>query len=99
EGIAQKAFSEIFSRFSSLKVTENKDEPVEISYTMNVQSGLKYKVWLSLQNNDELHFSVENFWLEWFPCTKREEVDVYIDAVSGFLSGKYRIFEHYRGKK
>ena len=99
EGIAQKAFSEIFSRFSSLKVTENKDEPVEISYTMNVQSGLKYKVWLSLQNNDELHFSVENFWLEWFPCTKREEVDVYIDAVSGFLSGKYRILEHYRGKK
>jgi hypothetical protein len=56
-------------------------------------------VWLALQNNDELHFSVEHFWLEWYPCTKPSRVSEYIAAVIGFLSGEYRVLEHYRGKR
>jgi len=43
-------------------------------------------------------FSVGRFYNEWFPCTKRNKVEKYLDAVTGFLSGKYRIMEHYRGK-
>jgi hypothetical protein len=99
ETVARHAFSEIAARFPSLNIVENVGDPVEISLTIPPQPGCKYSVWLCLQNFDELHFSVGNFWLEWFPCTKPERVKSYIDAVSGFLSGKYRVLEYYRGEK
>jgi hypothetical protein len=72
---------------------------VEISITMPVQPGLSHKIWLCLQNFDELGFSVGHFYIEFFPCTKPDRVEKYMDAVSGFLSGNYRILEHYRGTK
>ncbi len=97
--IAEEAFAEIRIQFPSLEMKKNSCDPVELSIDMPVQAGLKYAVNLNLQNRDELHFSVENFWLEWFPCTDRSRVEAYIDAVSGFLSGRYRILEHYRGNK
>ncbi len=80
-------------------MVENSGEPVEISITIPIQPGLSHKVWLCLQNRDELHFSVGNFWLEWFPCTERDRLDAYVDALTGFLSGKYRVLEHYHGTK
>ena len=70
---------------------------MEISITMPVQPGLSYEVWLWLQNVDELCFKAGRFYCEWFPCTKSDRVEKYLDAVTGFLSGKYRILEHYRG--
>jgi hypothetical protein len=99
EAIARTAFAEIAARFPRLTMVENHGEPVEISITIPVQPGLSHKVWLCLQNQDELHFQVGNFWLEWFPCTKPDRVERYLDAVSGFLSGRYRVLEHYRGTK
>lgn len=99
ESIARSVFAEIGRRFPSLNMVENHDDPIEISITMPVQSGLAYEVWLCLQNNDELGFSVGHFSFEFFPCTKPDRVQEYVDAVSGFLSGEYRILEHYRGTK
>ena len=99
EQIAEAAFAEIAARFPGLQVIRETDAPVEISLTLPVQPGLAHKVWLCLQNDDELHFSVEHFWLEWFPCTDPSRVRDYVDAVCGYLSGQYRILEHYRGKK
>ena len=40
-GIAQDAFTEIFLKFPSLTIIENKDDPVEVSLTLPVQEGLK----------------------------------------------------------
>ena len=97
--IAEEAFQRIGKQLPSLKMNRNTSAPVELSIDIPIQPGLKYAVNLNLQNRDELHFSVENFWLEWFPCTEPSKVDAYVDAVSGFLSGRYRIIEHYRGKK
>lgn len=99
EAIARNAFAEIARRFPSLQAVENHDDPVEISITMPVQPGLSHKVWLCLQNGDELGFSVGHFYIEFFPCTKPDRVEKYMDAVIGFLSGRYRILEHYRGTK
>jgi hypothetical protein len=96
---AQSAFADIFSSFPLLKVTENPDEPVEISYTLSVQEGLRYKVELSLQNNDEVYFSTEDFVCSWFPVSDKQTVSNYVNAVSGFLSGNYRILKQYRGNK
>lgn len=99
EKIARQAFANIAARFPQFKMIEDEEAPVEISITIPSQPGLKQEVWLALQNNDELHFSVGSFWLEWFPCTDPIKVQSYIDSVAGFLSGNYRILEHYRGTK
>lgn len=99
EAIARGVFAEIAKRFPSLNMIENEGEPVEISITMPVQPGLSHSVWLCLQNRDELHFSAGHFWYEWFPCTESDRVEKYLNAVTGFLSGKYRIIEYYRGKR
>ncbi len=98
-GIAQEAFSRIGARSPGLAMTQDMSAPVELSIEIPVQPGLKYAVHLNLQNRDELHFSVENFWLEWFPCTDPSRVEAYIEAVSSFLSGHYRILEHHRGRR
>ena len=42
EAIARGVFAEIASRFPSLKMVENHDDPVEISITMPVQAGLSH---------------------------------------------------------
>jgi hypothetical protein len=99
EAIARSVFAEIANRFPSLKMIENVGEQVEISITIPAQPGLSHEVWLCLQNRDELHFYVGSFWLEWFPCTKHDRVEAYLNAVTGFLSGKYRVLEHYRGER
>ena len=99
EAIARGVFAEIAKRFPSLQMVENRGEPIEISITMPVQPGLSHEVWLCLQNRDELGFSAGHFYCEWFPCTKPDRVDKYLDAVIGFLSGVYRILEHYRGTR
>ena len=91
--IARRAFGEIAKRFPALQMIEEPDAPVEISIHLPVQPGLKYTVWLALQNDDELHFSVEHFWLEWFPCTDPLRVERYVRAVTGFISGDFRILE------
>ncbi|MGA7560979.1 MAG: hypothetical protein WCF61_11965 [Terriglobales bacterium] len=96
EAIARSAFAEIAGRFPALKFVENVDKHVEISITIPIQPGLSCDVGLGLQNHDELHLYIGHFWLEWFPCTKRDRVDRYLDAVTGFLSGEYRVLEHYR---
>jgi hypothetical protein len=57
EAIARNVFAEIAKRFPSLQMVEAHDDPVEISITMPVQPGLSHKVWLCLQNRDELGFS------------------------------------------
>lgn len=99
EKIARQAFADIAVRFPQLQMIEDEGVPVELSITIPQQLGLKQKVWLALQNSDELHFSVGNFWLEWFPCTDPAKVQSYVDSVSGYLSGSYRVLEHYRGSR
>jgi hypothetical protein len=96
EAIARRVFAEVAKRFPSLNMVENHDDPVEISITMPIQPGLSHEIWLCLQNRDELGFKAGYFYCEWFPCTKPDRVERYLDAVTGFLSGEYRILEHYR---
>jgi hypothetical protein len=89
KSIARHAFSEIAMRFPSLRLHENHDDQVESSITIPIQLGLKYAVELCLQGGEELLFSVQNFRLEWVPCTNPEIVKHYVDAVTGFLAGRY----------
>lgn len=70
----------------------------DLEWVLPVQPGLDHEIVLSLSNLDELHFVVGNFWIEYFPCTDTLVADVFVDAVSGFIDGRYRVLEHYRGK-
>ncbi len=99
--IAQQAFAEIHAHFPQIEVTEytgDQHSPVGLQMTFPVQSKIKHEINLIL-SGDELHFSVSHFYLEWFPCTKPDVVKDYIETVSGFLSGEYRVLELYAGTK
>jgi hypothetical protein len=63
----------------------------ELEVSIPVQGGVYYEINLNLQNTDELHFNVDDFWGQWFPCTDPKIVDSYLSVVRGFLRGKYRI--------
>ena len=97
--IALSTFEKIRVAFPAL--TMNLDlhpQNVDLEMDIPVQAGLLFRVNLNLQG-DELHLSASRFWVEWFPCTKPEKVDKYFDAVSGLLSGEFRILEHWRGRR
>ena len=95
--IAKTAFGRIRAAFPNLSMIEVKSAPNEVCFDMPVQPGLKHSISLNLQNHDELHFAVGgSFWLEWFPCTEPAKVDAFVQAVCGFISGKFRILLHYR---
>src|SRR5580765_4235390 len=70
---------------------------MDLSTHIPAQPGLCFDVNLNLQNLDELHLSASALWVEWFPCTNLEKVAEYCEAVSGLLSGRFRISEHWRG--
>lgn len=98
--IAKAAFAEIAKKFPNLSMVENPEDPVDLSMTLPVQQGLKYKLWLSLQNKDELHFGVgDHFHIEYFSCAKPENVELFVRAVTGFVAGELRVLAHYRGHR
>jgi len=99
DAIATSAFSGIARRFAHLKMVEDRDGSVEISLSIPPQAGLKHRVWLALQNVNELHFNVEQFRGEWFPCTDPACLQSYLDAVVGFLEGRHRVLERFRGSR
>jgi len=98
--IALSTFEKLRTTFPALSM--NLDlRPTHLGVAMDIpaQPGLSFKVHLDLQNRDELHLSASAFWYEWFPCTNPEKVEKYIEAVSGLLSGEFRILEHWRGRR
>ena len=72
---------------------------LDLAMYIPAQPGLSFDVDLNLQNNDELHLSASSLWMEWFPCTYPDRVEKYFQAVSGLLSGQFRILETWRGKR
>lgn len=96
---ASRIFSAIQLRFPTLLMHRDDGAPVELCYRMPEQTGLKHAVNLNLQNTDELHFSVGEFWCEWFPCTNPDVAQSYLDAVIGWLAGQLRVMEYYRGAR
>jgi len=98
--IAFSTFEKIRAAFPALTMNLVLDDPhVDLAMDIPSQPGLAFKMDLNLQNSDELHLSASAFWCEWFPCTNPKEVERYFEAVSGLLSGEFRILEHWRGRR
>ena len=96
---ARQAFDDILARFPNLEFVESEGSENELDIKIIVQTGIQYEVWLSFQNDDELHLGIGEFWGEWFPCTDIKVVNDYITAVAGCLDGGFRVIEHYRGTR
>lgn len=98
--IALCTFEKIQAAFPALSMKLDL-HPAQVDLAMEIpaQSGLPFDVHLNLQNLDELHLSASALWYEWFPCTNPRKVERYLEAVSGLLSGEFRILEHWRGKR
>jgi len=80
--------------FPSLTVEVDADNPnVDAIADIPAQPGLDFHVGINLQNSDELHLEVAHFWLEWFPCTRQDVFDRFVEALKGVLSGRFRILE------
>ncbi len=97
--IAVGIFKRIQSGFPALTMrldlhTANVDMELDIPQ----QEGLIVPVNLNLQE-DELHMNAGAFCLEWFPCGEEFIQQRYFDAVQGFISGRLRIREHWRGDR
>ena len=97
--VALSTFEKIQAAFPALTMNlELHPKNVDLEMVIPAQAELLFRVNLNLQG-DELHLSASRFWVEWFPCTKPEKVERYFQAVSGLLSGEFRILEHWRGKR
>jgi len=98
--VALSTFEKIRTAFPALAMNlDLRPANVELAMDIPTQSGLDFKMHLNLQNLNELHIVASAFWMEWFPCTKPEIVERYFEAVSGLLSGEFRILEHWRGRR
>ena len=97
--IAKDAITRILAAYPQMVVNVNTLAPVELSVDIPVQSGLNHAINLNLQNEGELQFNVGSFTLEWFPCSEHGKVEAFVNAVVGFISGRLRILEHYRGSR
>lgn len=98
--IALSTFERIRAAFPALAMNlDLRPEHVELAMVIPAQPGLSFPVDLNLQNLDELHLVASPLWVEWFPCTDSKKVEEYFEALSGLLSGQFRILEHWRGKR
>lgn len=98
--IASVIFQRLRASFPSLAMSlDENPEHMDLTFDIPQQDGLQFDVHLNLQNVDELHLCAEGFWCSWFPCTDPERAEAFFDAVSGLLSGHFRILEHWRGTR
>jgi hypothetical protein len=98
--IALSTFEKLRAAFPALSM-EFDLEPahVDLAVDIPVQAGLSFPVFLNLQNGDELCIGASALGVSWFPCTNPPKVENYFEAVSGLLSGRFRILQHWRGKR
>jgi len=94
-----RVVTELQERFPGLRIRVDVEPHPALDAEANIppQPGLEFGFSFSLQG-DELHLNVGgSFWVEWFPCGDDKITDEFIDAVSGVISGRYRIVEYLLG--
>lgn len=92
----EEALEIVRSTFPTLRidVARGDHHAIDASATLPAQTGLAFRVGFNLQF-DALHLNASHFWVEWFPCGKQRVFDQFVEAVTGLLSGKYRLLESY----
>ncbi len=98
--IAHSTFEKLRAAFPALSMEfDLQPAHVDLAVDIPAQAGLSFAVFLNLQNLDELCLEASALGVSWFPCTNPQKVEKYFEAVSGLLSGRFRILQHWRGKR
>jgi hypothetical protein len=98
--IALSTFEKLRAAFPGLSMEfDLQPANVDLAVDIPIQAGLSFPVFLNLQNFDELCLETSSLGVSWFPCTNPKKVENYFEAVSGLLSGRFRILQHWRGKR
>lgn len=98
--IALSMFARIRSAHPALTMfVDFHPKRADLAMDIPAQTRLSFDVALSLQNLDELHLDVSVLSFTWYPCTKLETIEEYMESVSGLLSGQFRVLEHWRGTR
>ena len=98
--IALAIFERIRAEFPDISMRlDLYPEFVDLAMHIPAQPGLSFDVDVNLQNRDELHLSVSRLWVEWFPCRDQRKVEKFFEAVSGLIAGRFRILQHWRGRR
>jgi hypothetical protein len=91
-----QALEELRASFPDLTCDVSFDHPeLDAVAEFPPQPGLSFEVSINLQNLDELHLNAGELWTSWFPCGDEEVFRAFIDAVSGVLSGRYRVVQEF----
>src|SRR5262245_40113129 len=93
--IAKAIFEEVRESFPDLMLRNSESQEGEPQLEIPEQPGLRFDVGLYLYG-DVLNLCAGQFWGEWFPCSDPQVVSRYFEAISGLLSGRFRIVEHSR---
>ena len=96
---AHQLIATVARRYPNLEFVPSERSAGELDWNIPVQPGLTADIWLSFSNDDEMHFSVDDFHVSYFPITDAGPGENFVDAVSGFIDGTYQIVEHYRGSR
>lgn len=95
---AEETVEELRTRYPNLTIDlETVSSQSDREWTLPVQPGLKHKILLYV-SHDELSFDAGHFHMSYFPCDEEEPRARFLDAVTGFIDGRYRVQEHYRRK-
>jgi hypothetical protein len=98
--IALSTFEKLRAAFPALSMEYDlQPANMELAVDIPAQAGLSFPVFLNLQNLDELCLETSALGVSWFPCTNPQKVENHFEAVSGLLSGRFRILQHWRGKR
>ena len=95
---ASSIFKQVGETFPEFAMHHGQGEDGEPRLGIPAQAALHFEVVLYLYA-DALHLCADQFCGEWFPCSSWLVVEEYHDAVTGLLSGRYRIVQHSRRGK
>jgi hypothetical protein len=96
---AHQLIATVAKRYPDPEIVSSERTAGELDWNIPVQPGLTTELWLSFSNEDEMHFSVGEFHVSYFPISPPGPGEEFVDAVSGFIDGTYQIIEHYRGSR
>ena len=93
-GRAKELFAQIAERHG-LHLEWDTQSPVEAAATLPKQRGLDFRLWLNLQNVDEIGVQTELFTASWFPFDDPKTETLFLTAVDGLISGDVRMLCFY----
>jgi hypothetical protein len=91
----QEAVDEVQRRYPHLAIRRDASSLSDGDWTIPVQPGVRHEI-LIYVSRDELSFDVGSLHTSFFPCDEEEPRAQFVDAVTGFIDGRYRVREHHR---